>query len=117
MHCNIICNSLLIPTINIAYGIKSINYSVTNKLTQYTIPTYNSILKLDTIKIIFNNIQNNYTSITKHLLDIRKSTEYKYITSISNLFKQFPIENYTSYNIVLKQHTEMTNIFDIVFNK
>jgi hypothetical protein len=115
LHCNIISNSLLIPTINIAYGIKSINYSVTNNLTEYTIPTYSLILQLDKIKAIFHNIQNNYTSITNHLLDIRTSTENKYINSISNLFKQYSIENYTKYNIILKTQSDKTTIFDIAF--
>ena len=49
LHTNIIANSFLIPSIHIAYGIKHINYCLTNNLPNSYIPTYIRYLSSDAL--------------------------------------------------------------------
>lgn len=103
LHCNIICNGFLIPSINIAYGVKGVNYSVTNNLSKYIIPTFSKYLSFDTLKDLFFEIENNYNEIKLQLEENKKKTKNEIFFELEKLFNVYGLEKYSNYDIVLNK--------------
>jgi hypothetical protein len=116
LHCNIICNGFLIPTINIAYGVKGVNYSVTNDLSKYLVPTFSKYLTFDKLKGLFFDIENNYDKIKIQLEQNKNNTENMIFSEIKMLFSNYNLEKYSNFNIVLNKLDKGTNAkFDFCF--
>lgn len=103
LHCNIICNGFLIPSINIAYGVKGINYSVTNNLSKYIVPTFSKHLSFDTLKNLFFEIENNYDKIKVQLEENKNKTQNEIFSELEKLFNVYGLEKYSNYDIVLNK--------------
>ena len=103
LHCNIICNGFLIPTINIAYGVKGVNYSVTNNLSKYIIPTFSKHLSFDKLKELFFDIENNYDNIQVLLKKNKEKTKSITYTEIEKMFHNYQLEKYNNFDIILNK--------------
>ena len=103
LHCNIICNGFLIPSINIAYGVKGINYSVTNNLSKYIVPTFSKHLSFDTLKSLFFEIENNYDKIKAQLEENKNKTQNEIFSELEKLFNLYNLEKYSNYDIILNK--------------
>ena len=103
LHCNIICNGFLIPTINIAYGVKGVNYSVTNNLAKYIIPTFSKHLSFDKLKGLFFDIENNYDNIQGLLKQNKEKTQNIIYTEIEKMFQNYQLEKYNNFDIILNK--------------
>lgn len=89
LHTNIIANSFDIPTISIAYGVKHINYNITNNLNEFYVPTYTKYLTVSKLNEIMDNIVNNYSKIKYKISTIRENTYSQYFHEIDNLLSMF----------------------------
>ena len=89
LHTNIISNSFLIPSINISYAIKNINYCITNNLQDYFIPTYKKYLKLNIIIEMFNKVILNYNNIQSILKKNHDICYNSYNIEINKMLKLF----------------------------
>ena len=103
LHCNIICNGFLIPTINIAYGVKCINYSVTNNLSKYIIPTFNDYLNIENIKQKFFDIEKDYENIQNILKKNKINTEQLINNEITKLLNNYNLNKYNKFDIKLNK--------------
>lgn len=103
LHCNIICNGFLIPTINVAYGVKGINYSVTNNLSKYIIPTFSESLSFDNLKSIFFEIEKDYDKIKIQLKENKKQTRNMILSEVEKLFHKYGLEKYSKFDIIIKK--------------
>ena len=101
LHCNIICNSFLIPTINISYGVKGINYSVTNNLEKYIIPTFSKHLTFDKLKHTFNKVQNKYNQIQTTLQENKNNTHDIINKEIKKLILNYDLNKYKHFDIII----------------
>lgn len=109
LHCNIICNGFLIPSINIAYGVKGINYSVTNNLSKYLVPTFSKYLSFDRLKDLFFEIENDYNKIKIQLEENNIKTQNTIFSELEKLFNVYGLEKYSNYDIVLNKLNERTD--------
>ena len=109
LHCNIICNGFLIPSINIAYGVKGVNYSVTNNLSKYIVPTFSKYLSFDKLKNLFFDIENNYDKIKIQLEQNKNKTENMIFSELEMLFSNYRLEKYSNFNIVLNKLSKGAN--------
>lgn len=99
LHTNIISNSFLVPSLNISYATKNINYAITNKLEDYFIPTYKKYLSLDALIEKFNNIICNYSKIQKLLKENYIFTYNNYTEELKKIFERFNIKNHKNFSI------------------
>lgn len=109
LHCNIICNGFLIPSINIAYGVKGINYSVTNNLSKYLVPTFSNCLSFDKVKELFFDIEKNYEQIKIQLEQNKNKTQTMIFSELEKLFDNYDFKQYSNFDIVLNDVNKKDN--------
>tara|TARA_B110001450_G_scaffold179923_2_gene168101 strand:+ start:2204 stop:3442 length:1239 start_codon:yes stop_codon:yes gene_type:complete len=116
LHCNIIANGLRIPSINIAYGIKNINYAITSQLLDYCVPTFKKYLSCEKLIDIFQNIINKYEDIVSILETTHNKCFNEYIENIEIMLKTLIVnESYKSCNIEINTH-QMSSKFLMKFS-
>ncbi len=100
LHANIISNSLLIPSLNICYAIKNINYAITNNLEKYSLTSYKKDLNLNNLIQKFNNIESDYEQIKKNLKIIINKTYTNYYENLNKMLNEkFNKNNYKNIEI------------------
>ena len=93
LHTNIIANSFLIPSIHIAYGVKHINYCLTNNLPNSYIPTYSKYLSSEALIEKINYNITNYDEIVKTLKLNHDKAYTKYCMEIKNMISRLNIHS------------------------
>lgn len=116
LHCNIICNGFLIPTINIAYGVKGVNYSVTNNLSKYIIPTFFKYLSYDKLKQVFQDIEKNYDNIKDLLKNNKEKTKTIIYNEIEKMFHNYDLSKYNNFDIILNKTDQYSRGTKFHFN-
>jgi hypothetical protein len=110
LHSNIISNSLLIPSLNICYGIKSINYAITNNLENYSLTTYRKDLNLNNLIHKFNDLELNYENI-KDILSININKTYNhYYENLNNMLSKLFNKDFYK-NIEINYEKDNSNAF------
>jgi polysaccharide pyruvyl transferase WcaK-like protein len=100
LHANIISNSLQIPSLNICYAIKNINYAITNNLEKYSLTTYKKDLNLNNLIQKFNNIESDYDQIKNNLNIIINKTYTNYYDNLNKMLNEkFNKDNYKNIEI------------------
>lgn len=93
LHTDIIANSFLIPSVHIAYGIKHINYCLTNNLPNSYIPTFTKYLSKEALIEKISYTITNYDEIVK-LLKLNYDKAYdNYYKEIKNMLSRFNIKS------------------------
>lgn len=84
-HASVIANSFKIPTLTIAYGIKNINYAVTNNMEKYCVPSYKKHLTAQKLIETFKHIENNYDRLKSQLTEMVNNCFNAYCENIKSM--------------------------------
>ena len=114
LHGVIIANGLNIPSVNVGYGIKHLNYAMTNDFLDYYIPTFNKFMTIENFIEKFENVERDYDNIKKKISGMKTRSLELYMNEIENVLKNYKIlKNYKSCKIIYNIPSSMQAFFHI----
>ena len=114
LHSKIIANGLLIPSINICYSIKCLNYVISNGILDYSIPTFEKYMNIQNIIDKFNLLEKNYDSVVNILKENKEKSFSKYYNEIKKLLSNYINKDFSKCEIIYKIGKPHKNIDDII---
>jgi hypothetical protein len=102
LHSKIIANGLLIPSINICYSIKCLNYTLSNDMFDYSIPTFKKYMNIENVLNKFNLLEQNYNDVVNILKHNKEKYFEIYYNEIKKLLYNYIDQKYSKCEIIYK---------------